>query len=193
MANLERLKFLQQTVIPFLEDMPTIDEIADTSISYYGESADFELEYNCDWTIKQGKSLLNFNSYRDNNTPIGFDLLPISKKYECSREGCLAGWYVFMKEANDPEDDLSKIKCYSIMRLAQHFGIPTGQAMMLFGSLTQGAEGMPDDLPQEDTVWTKSQVDFTRDALEARARYLNRLIADVELDAELEPDSIAPI
>jgi len=190
-TGLGRLYYLRDTVFPHLENMPTIEDIADTcelrGIEHeYGYDPDLELEFRGEGMgMKlQGRAVLDFNVYCQKNTPIGFDQLPVTDEYNCSRQGCLAGWYMFMRD-NDTEKGLDTgleevvrrpISGYSVTSLSIHFAIGGGQAQMLFGSLLKGAEGIPDEIDTEETLWSTSQMNVTKIALEERRQYLNRVI-----------------
>lgn len=191
MANLERLKFLRDTVIPHLQDMPTIEEVSDEVMITHCESLDVAenrvaVDYlatgNDQIRAKQGKAILNFNLYKSNHTPMGFDPLPVSKEYDCSREGCLAGWYVMMNERDgvDGEDMYLLKRGYDTRQLRHHFGLEGGEVQLLFGATLHGAEGLPDDIPLEDTIWSSSQMNLTKLALDARGKYLDELITKYE-------------
>ena len=203
MANLERLKYLRDVVIPHLEEMPTIEDVVDNYLISVCEDeieVDYETISNRATEIqrkKEGVAILNFNTYMDNNTPAGFEPLPVSKDYDCSREGCLAGWYVMMRQEEDykpdPEEraslDTVRVGGYHVRALARHFGIESGQASMLFGPALRGWESTPDDFPQEDTLWRASQLNITKLALEARTQYLNNIIKDAEKEESTDVHS----
>jgi len=206
-ANLRRLKYLRDVVIPHLEGMPTIEDVVDNYLISVCED-EIEIEYE---TIsnratevmrkKEGTAILNFNCYLDNNTPIGFDPLPVSKNYDCSREGCLVGWYVYIGE--DENGDIAdildehereavttlRVGGYHLRHIAKHFGIESGVAQMLFGPALRGWESMPDDMPQEDTLWRSSQLNITKLALSARTQYLDNIIRQFEEEEALNVHS----
>jgi hypothetical protein len=170
-------------VFSFLKDMPTIDDISD-NVKVNRWDDDIEIEFDATGRAKEGISLLNFDTYRENNTPTGFEALPISSEYNCSREGCLAGWYVFIMEDQGRGEEVEGLQIgYSTIGLAKHFGILNGEAHMLFGTLLQGAEGVPDDIAQEDTLWSVSQLNATTLALEEREIYLGHLIRRCQAQA----------
>lgn len=184
--SLDRLYYLRDVVMPYLENMPTIEDVTDhAQLSgtehEQGYEPDYELEYYAKSNgleRKQGVAVLNFNAYCQNNTPLGFEQVESTEKYNCSREGCLAGWYVFMRDQDKTMDEavLGRIADYSITRLAEHFNINSGAAQMLFGSLLKGCEGLPDDVDTEDTLWSTSQLNVTKIALEERQLYLDKMI-----------------
>jgi len=198
-ANLKRLKYLRDVVIPHLEDMPTIEDVVDNYlISVCEDEIEIDYETISNRAIevqrkKEGTAILNFNTYIDNNTPAGFEPLPVSKNYDCSREGCLAGWYVFMKEEEPYEPDAEerhslgtlRLNGYHVQAIARHFGIESGLASMLFGPTLRGWESTPDDFPQEDTLWRASQLNITKLVLEARTKYLDDLIRVAEKEEAL--------
>ena len=200
--HLKRLIYLRDRVLPHLDGMPTIEDVVEQmSFSnfrddYEGIDASIEVDYDTERVEtfesnrkkKQGRAILNFNTYNANHTPVGFDHLPATKRYDCSREGCLAGWYVFLREEDDQMGETMGIMHYNIRALRDHFGILLGEAQLLFGSTLKGAEGLPDEIPQEDTIWSTSQMNITKLALAARAKYLDDLIEKYEnpgMDAEL--------
>ncbi len=190
--HLNRLRYLRDRVIPHLQEMPTIEDIIDQmSISHHsddycdlGAEVDYDTErvetYESNRKKKMGTAILNFNTYNANHTPLGFDHLPSTKKYDCSREGCLAGWYVFLRHEDDESGVTMGIGSYNIRALRQHFGILLGEAQLLFGPILKGAEGLPDEVPLEDTIWSTSQLNFTKLALRARTKYLVDLITKYE-------------
>lgn len=194
--SLDRLGYVKTRVFPHLHDMPTIEDVTDSmsvTINRNEHCVDAELEYLYNGELnehikeKQGKAILNFNVYTENHTPLGFEALTCTKRYDCSREGCLAGWYVFLTEEDGRDKDMESISFdYSIFSLARHFRIDSGQAQMLFGSLLKGAEGLPDEIDQESTLWSTSQLNVTKLALVERERYLDNLIKYQETELKIK-------
>lgn len=201
LRGLHRLIYLRDKVFPHLDKMPTIEDYTDHMRvnGLDGEDrnmydADPEVEFWCNDSasgrkLLQGKAVLDFNVYCATNTPLGFDQIPPTDEYNCSRQGCLAGWYVFLRDEDTrvgkPNLDFSdlartRIGTYSAEALAHHFQIGGGESQMLFGSLLKGAEGLPDELDYEDTIWSTSQLNVTKLALEARRAYLDQIIEQKE-------------
>jgi len=112
-----------------------------------------------------GCAVMDFNSYIDNTHATG---KPVSKQYDCGMRGCLAGWYRMMAREDErigPYD----LDGFALSELAEHFGIEHTQAVCLFAGLGGGYEN--DGIENEEHSYD------TTEALEARARYLEELLA----------------
>lgn len=115
----ENLKYLIETVVPFIEKIEEHDDGTGTCTT------------------------LNFDEYffKPNYGPAAGR--KISKKYDCGRQGCLAGWYVMMSEQDKrlTERQLAVLlNGFSENALSEHFGIEYRDAAALFGGIGDGEE-----------------------------------------------------
>lgn len=109
-------KFLYETVIPFIKNMPADDEC-----------------------YIEGAATLNFNTYvseHDRHTAC-----EITDQYNCGRKGCLAGWYLMLSDRENRllERERDKIDHFNVQALSTHFGIPHREASNLFSGKSPGA------------------------------------------------------
>ncbi len=140
--EIERLKYLRDTVIPHIEGMSGIEEWLEqgkrSSNSKIGKRA-----------------VLNFGWYCERGRATGNS---ISTQYDCGLEACLAGWYSLLAKRDEliGEDTLIGFDRYM---LAKHFGISVRASGQLFASTGEGVE-------QESTYDTKEILTLRREYLD---------------------------
>lgn len=120
----------------------------------------------------------------------------INDKYDCGREGCLAGWYLMMSEQDrrfipwDPQ--WKSIARFDIGDLARHFNISKAEAHDLFGSTGEGIERQSletyedeyDENGYEMGIEEIAVAELTQgEILEQRADYLNEILGPYGIDS----------
>ncbi len=198
--QIRHLRFLRNTVLPHLKEMPTIDECAigveienkeEWEHFYeFGETdmaCDLDIDYIVEPEVKRDRAIFNLNTYISNTRT---NENPVSDKYNCGREGCLAGWYAILgKELQSDHlpflslTEQGQVGSYDISMLSHHFGILRTETNNLFGSLGKGIEGFPSDHFDENGEGDTSH-DLNKDALEARAQYLDKLFERYSISHE---------
>lgn len=115
--------FLLNTVFPFLQKMPTIEDHDKGKTDH-------------------NAAICNLGTYikdHDNRTA-GEEIDPA---YHCGREGCLAGWYVMLSDRDKRFGpfERNEIAGYDNLDLAKHFGLDGYDAgARLFSGLGSGIE-----------------------------------------------------
>lgn len=116
--------FLLKTVFPFLQKMPTKEDLENGKTDY-------------------GAAICNLGSYIDHHDA---RTAPeeIDGEYHCGRVGCLAGWYVMLSDRDQRFGAFERceIAGYDNGDLARHFGLIGGYdaGEKLFSALGGGIE-----------------------------------------------------
>lgn len=192
----QRMRFLRNRVIPFLEKMPTCEQFGSVTLEADEDALhdwqeggchieDFDLETPGIGSM-HSDAVLDFTVYHDGRRRAEEgNECKISAKYDCGYTGCLAGWYYLMAEQEKVEEpgDLDYVKHFNLGPIATHFGITYGEASGLFQSLGKGVEGMEDfeDNFDEDGIYEGPQ-EMTKLALEARKEFLDELFTQYSID-----------
>lgn len=129
---LKNLEYLQKTVVPHLERMPTKED-------YHSVMSDTSMNSKVRNFLQRTMAFLNFGDYVKD---IGRRHRPITDDYNCGRHGCLAGWYVMMSKEDEriSETEQTRLNGFSTEKLGIHFGISELQADRLFSTLGGGCE-----------------------------------------------------
>jgi len=113
-----------------------------------------------DGGLPHSSAILDFDTYQEVGHKTGN---PISAAYNCGLEGCLAGWYRWMA-IQDKHIETVDLPDFNYEQLGDHFGIYEHEARSLFESAGDGIE-------------QDRHID-TRKILEARANYIDQLLAE---------------
>ena len=148
--EIERLKYLRDTVIPHIEGMPVIEDWLDENNQRKANGAIGEY------------AVLNFGWYCELDRATG---KPVSERYDCGMEACLAGWYKLLGQ-RDKVVGKGELEEFSPYELADHFGLLHCVVLDLFGSTGDGAE--------------RDSTSDTKEILAIRKKYLDELIAGAE-------------
>lgn len=179
--------YLQNEVIPHVRKMAQRQE--QRMLEKLGTSYTSPDELiTCYADKRETSAILNFGLYEQiyaKNCNI------INDKYNCGRQGCLAGWYLMMSEQDrrfipwDPQ--WTSIKQFDTRKLARHFNISNTEAHDLFGSTGEGVErdslegreGEYDDNGDSIGIEEIAISELTQgEILEMRADYLDHLITN---------------
>lgn len=166
------LRYLQETVVPFIEKMPQVED------SPGSNQACFDLN-----AYIGTRSCL-----RPSMKPDGRRAFPekISDKYDCGFVGCLAGWYVMMSRQDGRIDNgvLKSLEHFQQNALADHFDIEEAEVYALFGTRNCGVElinacnsGMYDDKYEANEALDNDD-HSNLDCLHERVELLDDIIND---------------
>jgi hypothetical protein len=117
--------FLLKTVFPFLQKMPTKEDLENGKTDY-------------------GAAICNLGSYIDHHDA-RTAAEDIDGEYHCGRVGCLAGWYVMLSDRDKRLGPFERkeIAGYDNTDLAVHFGLESyNQSESLFSALGGGVEDL---------------------------------------------------